>query len=119
MLISIMQRDRTAQFAVRGVGLDPWTRCAHYRGSLDIVSIRMKCCGIYYACKDCHEELAGHAIEAWPRGEWNQMAILCGACGTELTIQQYFECEHRCPACGAEFNPACENHRHFYFAMED
>ncbi len=101
--------------SVAGVGLDPQTRCAHYSKSLDIVAIRMKCCGIYYACKDCHEALAGHAIQVWPHGEWEEPAVLCGGCGTELTIREYMDCVSQCPACKSPFNPNCRNHYHFYF----
>jgi uncharacterized CHY-type Zn-finger protein len=100
---------------VRGIEVDGETRCAHYRSPLDIVAIKMKCCGVYYACKDCHIALAGHAIAVWPRDEWNERAILCGACGTEMTIREYLECDSRCPTCGAALNPACRNHHHFYF----
>ena len=74
--------------AVRGVNLDPQTRCAHYHGPTDIIAIKIKCCGVYYACKDCHSALADHTIEVWPETEWDEPAILCGACGTELTIRQ-------------------------------
>jgi uncharacterized CHY-type Zn-finger protein len=72
---------------VNGIGLDAQTRCAHYSKPVDVIAIKMKCCDVYYACKDCHDALAGHAIEVWPRSEWDQTAILCGACGTELTIR--------------------------------
>jgi uncharacterized CHY-type Zn-finger protein len=101
--------------AVHGVGLDPQTRCVHYNTALDVVAIRMKCCGQYYACKDCHDALADHAIEVWPRGEWDGQAVLCGVCGTEMSIRQYLDCENACPACGAPFNPGCRGHYHFYF----
>jgi uncharacterized CHY-type Zn-finger protein len=100
---------------VNGIDLDAQTRCTHYSTPLDIVAIRMKCCGLYYACKDCHEALAGHAIEVWPRSEWDRPAVLCGACSTELSIRTYLECSNQCPACGAQFNPGCRNHHHFYF----
>jgi uncharacterized CHY-type Zn-finger protein len=100
---------------VRGVNLDAQTRCEHYRGSTDIIAIKMKCCAEYYACKDCHQALAGHPIEVWPENEWTQNAILCGACRTELTINQYMHCDSRCPNCRAPFNPGCRNHYHFYF----
>jgi uncharacterized CHY-type Zn-finger protein len=83
---------------------------------LDVIAIKMKCCGIYYACKDCHMALAGHPISVWPRDEFQQQAILCGTCKRELTIQEYMQCDSRCPHCGAAFNPACANHHHFYFA---
>ena len=100
---------------VHGVGLDHQTRCIHYNSPLDIIAIKMKCCGLYYACKDCHEKLAEHAIEVWPRSEWDQPAVLCGACGVELSVSAYMECGNTCPACGAAFNPGCRNHYHFYF----
>jgi uncharacterized CHY-type Zn-finger protein len=76
----------------------------------------MKCCGLYYACKDCHSALAGHPIEPWPQSEWHHQAILCGACRAELTISAYLQSHSRCPTCQAPFNPACRNHYHFYFA---
>jgi uncharacterized CHY-type Zn-finger protein len=100
---------------VLGLNLDPETRCEHYHGPTDIVAIKMKCCGLYYACKDCHTALSDHEIQVWPESEWNQQAILCGACGIELTIQQYMQSEFCCPACHERFNPGCRNHHHFYF----
>jgi uncharacterized CHY-type Zn-finger protein len=103
---------------VRGINLDEQTRCEHYRGPTDIIAIKMKCCGDYYACKDCHATLADHQIQTWPEKEWNQPAILCGACGAELTILQYMQSESRCSACSAPFNPRCRNHYHFYFEIE-
>jgi uncharacterized CHY-type Zn-finger protein len=105
----------TQLFEVRGVDLDAQTRCAHYHSQRDIIAIKMKCCGVYYACKDCHEALAGHALEVWPYNERDRQAVLCGSCGSELSITQYLECGNRCPACQAEFNPGCRNHYHFYF----
>ena len=104
---------------VRGIEIDAQTRCLHYHSATDIVAIKMKCCGVYYACKDCHIALAGHAIAVWPGSEWEQRAVLCGACGAELTIQAYLQCESRCPACGAAFNPRCRTHHHFYFEEEE
>jgi uncharacterized CHY-type Zn-finger protein len=100
---------------VRGLSLDPQTRCLHYHSAADIIAIKMKCCGTYYACKDCHIALAGHPIEVWPLSEFNQQAILCGACRAKLTICEYLQCESRCPICSAAFNPGCRNHHHFYF----
>ena len=100
---------------VRGVNLDAQTRCEHYRGPTDIVAIKMKCCGVYYGCKDCHSALADHEIALWPESEWNRQAILCGACRTELTIEQYLQSESRCPTCREQFNPGCRTHWHFYF----
>ena len=100
---------------VRGIDVDAQSRCAHYHQPVDIVAVKMKCCGVYYACKDCHIEQAGHAIERWPAGRWNEKAILCGACGEELTIHAYLAGGYRCPKCAANFNPGCRNHYQFYF----
>lgn len=104
---------------VSGIDLDCQTRCAHYNSTLDIIAIKMKCCGLYYACKDCHDALANHAIEVWLRDELDQLAVLCGACGTALSIRQYLECSNECPACQARFNPGCRSHYHFYFQTEE
>ncbi|HEY1659524.1 MAG TPA: CHY zinc finger protein [Candidatus Sulfotelmatobacter sp.] len=102
---------------VRGVGLDAQTRCAHYHSPADVVAIKMRCCGVYYACKDCHAELAHHPIEVWPESEWEQKAILCGACRSELSIFEYLQSGYRCPICGTDFNPRCQNHHRYYFAQ--
>jgi uncharacterized CHY-type Zn-finger protein len=104
---------------VRGLNLDPQTRCQHYHGTHDIVAIKLKCCGTYYACKDCHEALAGHRITVWPESEWDQQAVLCGVCGAMLTILQYMQRDSHCPACRAHFNPKCRNHYHFYFQVPE
>jgi len=104
---------------VCGLNLDSQTRCEHYHGPTDIIAIKMKCCGVYYACKDCHEALAGHQITLWPESEWAQQAVLCGACGATLTILQYMQSDSLCPACGAQFNPGCRKHYHFYFQAQE
>ena len=102
---------------VYGLELDGETRCAHWRSPLDIVAIKMRCCGAYYACRDCHDALAGHPVALWPPAEWDEPAILCGHCGSELSIRVYFACASRCPHCQAAFNPGCDSHRHLYFAV--
>jgi uncharacterized CHY-type Zn-finger protein len=79
----------------------------------------MKCCGVYYACKECHDALANHSHQVWPRNEWDQPAVLCGNCGAELSVRQYLECGNHCPACQAEFNPGCHNHHHLYFEIAE
>ncbi len=101
---------------VRGIELDAETRCAHYDSPLDIIAIKTKCCGTYFACKDCHAALADHSLEPWPHEEWHRNAVLCGACGSEHTIARYMESSDRCPACGAPFNPGCREHRWYYFS---
>jgi len=103
---------------VNGVDVDAQTRCRHYNKPVDIIAIKMKCCGVYYACKDCHDALAGHAIEVWPHDEWNENAVLCGACSSELSIAQYLACNNVCPACETAFNPGCRNHYRFYFETD-
>lgn len=108
----------TSRPPVRGVGLDAETRCSHYSKLVDVIAIKMRCCGEYYACKDCHDELAGHAIEPWPQQHWDQPAVLCGVCLTEMTIRQYLDCSNQCPSCTASFNPGCRNHHHFYFGQQ-
>jgi uncharacterized CHY-type Zn-finger protein len=102
---------------VHGVNLDSQTRCEHYHGPTDIIAIKMNCCGLYYACKDCHLTLADHPIKVWPESEWDHPAVLCGACGALLTILEYMQSDSRCPACRAQFNPGCRNHYHCYFQI--
>ena len=103
--------------AVRGLDLDPATRCVHYRTEVDIVAIRMACCDEYFACKECHEALAGHDLLPWPPNSGKVAAVLCGACSAELTIQEYLTCDDACTRCGAAFNSRCRLHHHFYFAQ--
>lgn len=100
---------------VFGIQLDAQTRCAHYGSPLDVVAIKMKCCGKYFACKDCHDALADHPLEPWPQRERSCRAILCGVCRSELTIVQYLENPGYCSRCTAPFNPGCREHHHWYF----
>lgn len=99
---------------VFGAAVDQMTRCVHYRGATDIVAIRFACCGDYYPCHHCHEESAGHAAEQWAPDQHDRKAILCGACGHELTIAEYLSVT-TCPTCSAQFNERCVLHRHHYF----
>ena len=103
---------------VRGLDLDPQTRCAHWHSGLDVIAIKIRCCGTYYACHDCHQALAGHPSQVWAAEEFDELAVLCGACGTELSVRAYLGCDSRCPHCGAAFNPGCHKHRHLYFAAD-
>ena len=109
----ISRRDRVA-----GVMLDAQKRCAHYRGETDVIAIRMMCCGTYYACKDCHDALADHAVVVWPRERWGELAVLCGVCSTQMSVRDYLACENRCPTCGASFNPHCRDHYSSYFETD-
>ncbi|WP_290814015.1 CHY zinc finger protein [Halovivax sp.] len=100
---------------VRGVDVDAETRCAHYDGDRDVVALKFACCESYHPCFRCHESVADHEAEPWPRVRFDEPAVLCGVCGTELTPPAYLDAEHRCPACDAPFNPGCEAHADRYF----
>ncbi|GAA0247727.1 CHY zinc finger protein [Haladaptatus pallidirubidus] len=100
---------------VRGVKVDAETRCSHYDTERDVIAIRFPCCNEYYPCFRCHDEVAGHSRETWPENRRDAEAVLCGACGSELTIAEYLGCESQCPDCGTAFNPGCANHYHLYF----
>jgi uncharacterized CHY-type Zn-finger protein len=97
------------------MNVDEETRCAHWPGERDIVAIKFKCCDNWFSCRQCHAELAGHTVIVWPKEEFTTPAILCGACGHQLTVREYFDCGSVCPQCRRQFNPSCSHHRHFYF----
>ncbi len=100
---------------VLGVDVDAETRCAHYDTERDVIAIRFPCCEEYYPCFRCHDSVSDHPRKTWPEDEWGRKAVLCGVCGTELTIAEYLDCESKCPECDAEFNPGCANHYELYF----
>ena len=102
---------------VVGVDVDPETRCSHYRGPDDIIAIKFKCCGKWFPCHECHAELAGHDAEVWRNKEFDELAVLCGACGHQLTIREYLACESVCPRCRRLFNAGCAKHHHIYFEI--
>ena len=45
----------------------------------------------------------------WAPAEWAERAILCGACGHTLSIDEYRGVTG-CPACGSAFNDGCRLH---------
>ncbi|WP_458190666.1 CHY zinc finger protein [Haladaptatus sp. NG-WS-4] len=100
---------------VHGVDVDPETRCSHYDSERDVIAIRFPCCGEFYPCYWCHDAVADHPREAWPETKRDAEAVLCGVCGTELTIAEYLACDSRCPECDAAFNPGCAEHYELYF----
>jgi len=102
---------------VLGVDVDPQTRCTHYHSQRDIIAIKFKCCGEWFSCHQCHAELADHIASVWPRTEFETVAILCGACGHQLTIREYLACESVCPRCRRQFNASCAKHHHLYFTI--
>ncbi|KAI3393114.1 hypothetical protein diail_4713 [Diaporthe ilicicola] len=102
---------------VLGVDVAPTTQCAHWHSDLDIIAIKHKCCGQYYACIGCHEALAQHASDIWPRDQRVARAVLCGKCRRELTINEYLTCGNKCPGCASGFNPGCARHYDLYFEV--
>jgi uncharacterized CHY-type Zn-finger protein len=100
---------------IKGKTIDNQTRCSHYYSELDIIAIKFRCCNTYYPCYSCHDEDSTHKPEIWQKEEFNNMAILCGVCEQEMTINQYLACDSSCPFCQAAFNPKCSNHHHLYF----
>ncbi|PSQ08173.1 hypothetical protein BRC97_02075 [Halobacteriales archaeon QS_6_71_20] len=100
---------------VRGVDVGPETRCRHYDGSTDVIALRLGCCGGFFACASCHDAVADHDAEPWPRGRFDEPAVLCGGCGATLSVRSYLDADFRCPDCGAAFNPGCAAHYGRYF----
>lgn len=118
MMVGMIEpMTRPARPRVLGPVVDEMTRCVHYRTAVDIVAIRFACCGEYYPCHLCHEEAAGHPAEQWPVAERDREAVLCGACGAQLTITAYLGATE-CPRCGSQFNERCRLHTHLYFQTE-
>lgn len=105
--------------SIFGIDVDPQTRCSHYKSELDIIAIKFKCCEKWFPCYECHSEIANHSPALWPKNEFDSPAILCGACGYQLTINEYFSCDSTCPKCERGFNPGCANHYHLYFGTKE
>ncbi|MGB7999500.1 MAG: CHY zinc finger protein [Anaerobacillus sp.] len=109
---------RTEPFDIRGKLTDDETRCEHYHSEQDIIAIKFYCCRTYYSCISCHLETANHPVRVWPVDKFNEEAILCGKCKTELTIREYLSSNRSCPCCHAAFNDGCKLHHHLYFEMK-
>jgi uncharacterized CHY-type Zn-finger protein len=119
------------RFAVplRGVAVDPETRCAHWDDPVDVIALRFGCCETYYPCDACHDATADHEAEPWPRDRFDEPAVLCGVCGVTLSAREYLDdnsearsasssrtqSDDACPRCDADFNPGCRKHRDRYF----
>ncbi|PYZ91678.1 hypothetical protein CR194_18795 [Salipaludibacillus keqinensis] len=103
---------------VRGKPIDSETRCEHYQSEKDRIAIKFNCCNTYYPCIRCHEETAEHPVTRWEEHEFGEKAILCGACGEEITIKEYLQVESHCPCCRAKWNPNCSLHQHYYFQLD-
>lgn len=104
--------------AVNGLEIGDHPGCAHWHSPLDIVALKFKCCGDYYACYECHRAVAGHAPVRWPAPDFDtQKAVMCRACKHEMTINTYMAANSACPACKASFNPNCAKHWVLYFEL--
>lgn len=102
---------------VKGKLVDDQTRCEHYYSEQDIIAIKFKCCDTYYPCFECHQETTNHQTLVWNKNEFDTLAILCGNCKQEISIQEYIQSNHQCPNCKSHFNPKCSNHYHLYFEI--
>ncbi|SCU99443.1 LADA_0H19812g1_1 [Lachancea dasiensis] len=105
----------------RGLLVDPQTRCVHWHSALDIVCFKFKCCKQYYACHSCHDHFESHPTQRYHLETDSQVPlVLCGACRTAMTFDQYqseLACKSslQCPFCAAAFNPNCKLHYSLYF----
>lgn len=108
------------RFAVplRGVAVDPETRCAHYESPVDVVALRYGCCETYYPCHQCHDAVADHEPAVWPRARFAEAAVLCGGCRETITAARYLAAPEDCPHCGRQFNPGCQQHHDQYFEID-
>jgi len=118
MVTECRRRLTPTQRLVVGLNVDDQTRCAHYRTHRDVIAIRFACCETYYPCFECHAACVDHEAAQWPRHRFDEPTVLCGVCGTELSIETYLDCDHQCPDCGAAFNPGCRRHADRYFAVD-
>ena len=100
---------------VRGVEVDEQTRCSHWGSPADVIAIKFPCCGEFYSCYECHARLANHVPCKWPASSRSECAVLCGVCGSTLTIDEYLASDNTCPICAAPFNPGCAKHYDLYW----
>ncbi|SDF55054.1 Uncharacterized protein, contains Zn-finger domain of CHY type [Halorubrum xinjiangense] len=110
--------DPRFEVPLRGIDVDPETRCAHWDAPVDVVALRFGCCETYYPCDACHDAATGHEAVPWPRERFDEPAVLCGVCGATLTARAYLDGTDACPACDARFNPGCRKHRDRYFEVK-
>jgi uncharacterized CHY-type Zn-finger protein len=111
------ETDARFEVPLRGVAVDPETRCAHWDDPVDVVALRFGCCETYYPCDACHDAATDHEAAPWPRDRFDEPAVLCGVCGATLTARTYFDCDDTCPVCDTAFNPGCRKHRDRYFEV--
>ncbi|MGM0447717.1 MAG: CHY zinc finger protein [Methanobacteriota archaeon] len=109
--------DPRFEVPLRGIAVDPQTRCAHWDAPVDVVALRFGCCETYYSCDACHDAATDHEAVPWPRERFDEPAVLCGVCGATLTARAYLDGTDACPVCDAPFNPGCRKHRDRYFEV--
>lgn len=107
-----MNLDENA--SVRGRGVDKQGRCVHYRSERDVIANRCATCGRWWACFQCHRELADHPFGRMPTV--GVKAARCGACGHEMDYAEYSRAQ-KCGGCGHPFNPGCSAHAPLYFEL--
>lgn len=95
--------------------IDEETRCNHYHKEIDRIAIKFYCCKTYFPCYECHAEFGCEQPLVWPENLFSEKAILCGTCGTEISIMDYLHGGYNCPICVSAFNPSCSLHKHLYF----
>lgn len=101
---------------LKGQLVDTQTRCRHYHSALDIIAIKFKCCGIYFPCYKCHQELESHDIIRWNNLDLKaEKVILCGSCSSILYYKEYSANDNKCSYCSSDFNPNCSLHYGLYF----
>ncbi|WBU38589.1 CHY zinc finger protein [Homoserinibacter sp. YIM 151385] len=108
---------RVGGHEVHGLPVDLETRCVHWHQPWDVVALALPCCERLHPCRECHDAVAGHEAQLWPPDRFDAEAILCGACGSPMSIERYLAAD-ACPCCAAVFNPGCRLHRHRYFAEQ-
>ncbi|WP_216847089.1 CHY zinc finger protein [Granulicella sp. L60] len=104
---------------ILGLDVDYQTRCEHSNSPLDVFAIRHKCCGRYYACQRCHDEMAGHPTIHWNTDEQDSMGAFCGICRTEVSIRAYLSSIDRCPNCSSLFNTEFGSQNSAFFGLAD
>lgn len=114
-MVQTGDRITVGNVVVRGLDVDPETRCAHYDSDRDVLAFAFPCCEPYYPCYRCHDAIADHDRTLWPRAARDRRAVLCGACGARSSIAAYLADPLACPACGVPFNPGCHEHHDRYF----
>lgn len=111
-----MDTSTKKSIKVYGLTIDEHTRCEHYHSQVDIIAIKFKCCDKYYPCFQCHKACETHEIDRWKHMDFEEKAILCGNCYTELSIAEYMRIDE-CPNCHSVFNAGCRKHYHLYFEL--